>query len=200
MAIFRLYIGGVWTGYGHNEVAQWLWETTHIQPVSIRLYSKGSDATMQSAFVGYPTEDVARQVLATLVQRPSMWGSRVTVVWSKDNPTTVVPKVQAAAAPPSSSASRPPEVEVGLQAGPSFKSFAEKGVQTDPGAAHQQGEGSQCGPPFSQRQDAQVSPGQENELFPEAPSEKTILASPTERACTPTCAGKPHFRSSNSSG
>ena len=116
MAIFRLYIGGVWTGYGHNEVAQWLWETTHIQPVSIRLYSKGSDATMQSAFVGYPTEDVARQVLATLVQRPSMWGSRVTVVWSRDNPTTAVPKVQAAAAPPSSSASRPPEVEVGLLA------------------------------------------------------------------------------------
>ena len=189
MALFKLYIGGVWTGYGHNEVAQWLWESTSIQPLSIWLYSKGADATKQSAFVGYPTEGLARQALAILTQRPSMWGSRVTVLWSRDNPTTTADpdKATAPAASPSSASSR--LLEFGMQAGPSFKSFADKGVQTAPEAAHQKDEGLQCGQPFAQRQDVQISPGQENELFPEGPSEQTVLVTPTERACSPTCGG-----------
>ena len=117
MALFKLYIGGVWTGYGHNEVAQWLWESTSIQPLSIRLYSKGADATKQSAFVGYPTEGLARQALAILKQRPSMWGSRVTVLWSRDNPTTTADpdKATAPAASPSSTSSRLLEASNPLQ-------------------------------------------------------------------------------------
>ena len=130
--LYKLYIGGMWTGYGHDDVREWLWQTTHTTPVSIRIWQRGAEATMQSCFVGFSSANVAQDALAILQHRPSMWGQRITVTWARDNPgpspgeavpapSAAVPSIPPGPAAPAvpvpvSSISKPTTADVGVQA------------------------------------------------------------------------------------
>lgn len=172
--VYKIYIGGVWTGYGHDDVRQWLWNTTHTTPLSIRCWQKGADATMQSCFVGYGSYEVAQTALAILQHNPYMWGTRVTVTWGRDNPG--VPQPSQPAVPPGPSQPAAPSglsQHAGGEAGPAVKNV-----------------GVQVGPSFLDFFDQEVDAGQEDELQSPggslAPSEATLLVPPTEPARSPT--------------
>lgn len=109
---WKIYLGGLWASYSHEDVRQWLWEATTVPPVSIKLWKRQADATKQSAFVGYATEEQARSVLRILQQRPVMWGERISPK-SRDNPGAGTTPKAAPAVPASSS--RPTTVDQGVQ-------------------------------------------------------------------------------------
>lgn len=153
-------MGGFWASYTHEDVRQWLWEATTVPAVSIRLWKRQVDATKQSAFVGYATEEQARTALRILQHNPYMWGERVTVTWGRDNPAAAVPQPVVPSEPAGGGAVRGSK-DVGVQAGPSYLSFVDK----------------------------EVGGGEEDE-FPSPsqapPSEATLDIPPTEPANSPT--------------
>lgn len=188
--LYKLYIGGMWSGYGHDDVRQWLWETTHSTPVSIRLWQRGAEATMQSCFVGYSSANVAQDALAILQHRPYMWGQRVTVIWGRDNPGPPPGQAVPAAHPAAPS-------DVGMHAGGSFLNFVDKEV--DAGSSTLRPTtidvGVQAGGSFLNFfVDKEVDAGQEVELG--SPTEgETVVGSPvapTEVARSPTRSPSSH--------
>ena len=200
--LYKLYIGGMWTGYGHDDVREWLWQTTHTTPVSIRIWQRGAEATMQSCFVGFSSANVAQDALAILQHRPSMWGQRITVTWARDNPgpspgqavpapSAAVPSIPPGPAAPAvpvpvSSISKPTTADVGVQA----VSSTSNPITADVGV--------QAGGSFLNFVDKDVDAGQEQEIG--SPTEgETVVGSPvapTELARSPTRSPLSHTPSS----
>ena len=176
---WKLYIGGVWTGYSHEDIRRWLYETTSIAPITIKRWQRNAEDTMQSVFVGYASEEQARTVLTILSHRPVMWGARVSVMWSRDN-SAAGATAKSAPAPKAgpSSTSRP------------TSSFVEVGVQTEIVGMVDQEVSSGQDKELGFKEDKAIDARQEEE-FP-SPSEaptlppSTVQLAPTEPANSPT--------------
>lgn len=177
---WKIYVGGVWSGYVHEDVRQWLWEATTIAPLSIKCWKKGTDATKQSVFVGYATEEQARSALRILQQRPQMWGQRISVFWGRDNPRPgTTPK----------SAPAVPKYGPAVAASSSRPTLQDQAVQTEDVEKLDKQIASGQEKDLVYKVDQGIDANQEDEMpspasLTEAPSTQQL--EPTERAVSPT--------------